>query len=583
MLFFLRNKSRKREKHLSFDEMLADLPGEISFDRERMEGVLEKPFSRLSFFILIFVLAAAATVILGRVFLLSIVNGDRFLLRAEDNRLRKELIQPKRGIIYDRKGNVIVENIWSEEKRGLYRKLRHPTAYSHVIGFLGRPSPTDFMSFSELGDFSFLGKDGIEYFYDEILRGELGYEIEEVDAMGNTVSRGIIQEPKDGKSIFLSIEGALQEMAFEVLSQTAELHGFRGGAMIVFDITNGEILALASYPSFDVNALSRGISAEKLAELVEGAENPFFNRVIAGLYPPGSTIKPYLALAGLEEHIIEPEKKILSTGSISLPNPYDENLRTLFLDWKAHGWVDMRRALAVSSNVYFYTLGGGYGDIHGLGIRRIKKWLEYFGFAQLTGIDLAGEVAGIVPDPAWKETLHPENPLWRIGDTYNVSIGQGDTLITPLEAARALTILASSGQGQTPHLVLGFEGSQGIFLETVLRDATPDQSLAVTPPSFEVVKEGMREAVLYGTASALSQLQIQIAGKTGTAESGNRHLTHSWFIGFAPFDNPRIGTVVFLESGPKKNLVGGVAIALELFRWIENHGGIEAILAKSVL
>ena len=579
MLLFPRGKIRKK-KYLAFDEVLPDLPGDVSFDRERMEGVLEKPFSRWSFFALIFVLASIALVILGRVFLLSIINEDRFLLRAEDNRLRKELIQPSRGIIYDRKGNSIAENVWDEEEGKLLRFLRHPTAYSHVVGFLGKPSRADFAGLPELEGFSFIGKDGIEYFYDGVLRGEMGYEVGEVDAAGTIVSRGVIQEPKDGRSIFLSIDSALQETSFEILSKTAENHGFKGGAILVFDVTNGEMLALASYPSFDANMLSRGISEENLTELVKSAENPFFNRAIAGLYPPGSSIKPYLALAGLEDHVIEPEKEILSTGSISLPNPYDENQKTLFLDWKAHGWVDMRRALAVSSNVYFYTLGGGYGDVRGLGIRRIKQWLEQFGFSGLTGIDLAGEAGGVLPDPDWKETAHPEDPLWRIGDTYNVSIGQGDVLVTPVEAAYALMTLVSNGIPKTPHLVLGFNNEDNTFIEAASRDVTHTK-LSLAPSSFAVVREGMRDAVLYGTASALFQLQTPIAGKTGTAESGNRRFTHSWFIGFAPLENPQMGIVVFLESGPKENLVGGVATTLELFRWIENNGGIETILAKS--
>jgi penicillin-binding protein 2 len=229
----------------------------------------------------------------------------------------------------------------------------------------------------------------------------------------------------------------------------------------------------------------------------------------------------------------------------------------------------LRRAIAVSSDVYFYTVGGGHGDVKGLGIARIKSWLEKFGFGKLTNIDLDGEKVGFLPDPESKKTLHPENPIWRIGDTYHASIGQGDVLVTPLEAARALSAIATGGTLAELHIA-----------QNAAHPVDQFERLSFNAKHLKAVREGMRSAVADGgTAAAVSWVETPIAGKTGTAEvGGKKDRVHSWFIGFTPVDDPQIGIIILLESGPRSNLIGAPFATSEIFRWIMAHGGVEAIL-----
>ena len=225
----------------------------------------------------------------------------------------------------------------------------------------------------------------------------------------------------------------------------------------------------------------------------------------------------------------------------------------------------MRRALAVSSDVYFYTIGGGFGDQKGLGVQTIKKWLSKFKFDVTTGIDLSGEESGFLPDPEWKERARPQNPIWRIGDTYHLSIGQGDLLVSPIAVARGLGIIATKGKILLLH----------IYNE---RTIAATDTLTIKDEYFTVIQEGMRAATQAGgTGSALSWVPFPIAGKTGTAEIGNNERVNSWFMGFAPYDQPSLGIVIFLESGARSNLVGATYVASELFRWIINNGGIDVI------
>ncbi len=266
-----------------------------------------------------------------------------------------------------------------------------------------------------------------------------------------------------------------------------------------------------------------------------------------------------MAIAALEEGIIDPEKSIYSSGSLVLPNPFDTSKPSIFLDWKAHGYVNMRQAIAVSSDVYFYTIGGGFEDIRGLGIRKLKEWFHKFGFDTPTGIDVPGEETGFLPDPEWKAKTRP----WRIGDTYHISIGQGDLLLNPMGVVRALGFLATRGNWITPHLLQGASPK------------TPLEPLYVSEQSFTVVAEGMRRAAeAGGTAQALSWLPFPVAAKTGTAELGKKDRVNSWFIGYAPYDQPEMGMVIFLESGPRANLVGSPYVASETFEWILNNGGL---------
>ncbi|MFH1308406.1 MAG: penicillin-binding transpeptidase domain-containing protein, partial [Patescibacteria group bacterium] len=332
---------------------------------------------------------------------------------------------------------------------------------------------------------------------------------------------------------------------------------FQGGAGVIMNINNGEILSLVSYPEYDSQVLTNGEDREKITQFLNDQRKPFLNRAISGLYAPGSIIKPLIAVAALNENVITPEKQILSTGSISIPNPYFPDKFSVFKDWKAHGWVDMRHALAISSDVYFYEVGGGFENQKGLGISKIEKYAKLFGFGGYTSIDLLGEKNGIVPNPELHKETNPEDPVWRVGDTYNASIGQGNFQVTPIQMAVLVSSIANNGKLLKPHLKKDSE-------TVVLKDNSN-----IPQNYYQVVKEGMRMSVTEGTASALYIAPVKIAAKTGTAEVGGaKKYVNSWVIGFFPYENPKYAFAVVMEKGPYANLVGASAVMRQFFDWV---------------
>ena len=488
---------------------------------------------------------------LGRAWWLEIVRGKELSERAQNNYIEKTYIEPPRGIVYDRNGIPIVENVAYTNQKGeirYRRKVRHPYAFSHVAGYVGQS----------------VGKSGIEFTYDERLRGTPGERDQELNAAGDILSEGLIQKPKPGGDIRTTLDANLQEVLWSRLNQTMLERGFKGGAGIIFSLKDGAVRALVSVPSFDINAFSDGLEESEASVIFSDPRAPLFNRAIAGTFAPGSIVKPFLALAALEEGVITPERTLYSSGALTLPNPYDPARPSVFKDWKAHGTLDMRRAIAVSSNVYFYTIGGGFGDVKGLGIERIKSWMSRFGFNTKTGIDIAGEKTGFLPDPEWKKKANKQNPTWRIGDTYHASIGQGDVLVTPLEAANGLNILAHRGKRVVPR----------ILKDSPLRT---EDVLKANDDNWQVVEDGMRRVVKEGSASALQWLPFSLAAKTGTAEVGAaKDRINSWFMGYMPAEDPKLGMVVILEAGPRANNIGGVYVTSETLRWVIDHGGIDA-------
>ncbi|MBI4121444.1 MAG: hypothetical protein HY470_00605, partial [Candidatus Ryanbacteria bacterium] len=490
--------------------------------------------------------------------------------RSQKNFIHTTYLDPPRGVIYDRTGVIIASNeAFTDDKGDIrYRRaIKHPLAYSHVLGFVGRVSEKDIASDSHIEGISEIGKTGLEARYNDTLRGRPGRVDEELNATGAAVSRGVTSPAIEGENLKTTLHAGLQEALWERMSRTIEDRGFRGGAGMIFSVKTGEVLALVSAPSFDANAFARGLTADEAKRIFSDEHAPLFNRAISGAFLSGSIIKPFIALAALEENVIDPNRSVYSDGALELPDPFRPGEFSVFTDWKAHGYVDMRRALAVSSNVYFYTVGGGYGDIKGLGIERIKKWLGRFGIGTKTGIDIDGEKTGFLPDPTWKEIAHPENPIWRIGDTYHVSIGQGDLSVTIPEMARGLSVIANGGESPAFHIAKEKSVESGTFTVSIKED------------SLRVVREGMRAAVADGgTAAALSWTPFPMAGKTGTAELGRKGRVNSWFMGYGPTDDPQIGAVIFLESGSRTNLIGASYVASETFRWIVDSGGLEALM-----
>jgi penicillin-binding protein 2 len=337
---------------------------------------------------------------------------------------------------------------------------------------------------------------------------------------------------------------------------------FRGGAGVMIDVRSGEIIAITSYPEYDLNIFVKGEDKAAIQSYLKNPDNPFLNRVVAGLYTPGSIIKPFMAFAALEEGVISPEKEILSTGRLVVPNPYFPDKPSIFRDWKAHGYTNMRRAIAVSSDVYFYQVGGGFESQKGLGISRIDKYLKLFGFEEETGIGISNEAVGTIPTPEWKQKTFGEE--WRLGDTYNTSIGQYGMQVTPLQAVRAIAAIANNGTLVTP---------------TFLKQATTtipqgekikfDSSHSEQAEHFRIVREGMRLAVAEGTAVGLNMYDVKVAGKTGTAELGAlKQYVNSWTVGFFPYENPKYAFAIVMERGPVKNLVGATSVMRQVMDWV---------------
>lgn len=451
---------------------------------------------------------------------------------------------------------------------GARRNYTLGSAGSHLIGYVGRPNKDDLSRLPAIRPGDVIGKDGLELWYEDAIRGDAGEKIIETNASGEALRERFVVKPKAGNDIILEIDAGLQEFAARTLARHVATLGKRAGAIVAIDPRDGAMRALASYPDYDPNIFGASVSAKEFGRIANNPAYPFINRAVSSGYPSGSTIKPILAVAALEEQIIDPDRGIYDPGYISVVNPFDPSRPTIFKDWKELGWVDMRRALAMSANVYFYTIGGGYGDIKGLGIDHIKSWLERFGWGHSLGIDLPGEYAGLIPSPDLKKITQPQNPTWRIGDTYLSSIGQGDTQATPLQLAGSIAAIANGGTLWKPRLAKAIVDES----KNVVKDFPPaviGEHLA-RQESLVIVREGMRRAVTEGSARALADLPFPAAGKTGTAQTGVYGKNHGWFVGFAPYDNPEIVLAVLVEEGTGGS-TDAVPIAKEVFYYYLTH------------
>src|SRR3989344_1061491 len=315
--------------------------------------------------------------------------------------------------------------------------------FSHVLGYTAKPNKEDLQNFGSYTVTANVGKTGLEKSYEQFLRGVPGRVKTIKNVVGNDKGSTLVSSPVSGYNLVLHIDADLQSQVYGALEKSIKNIGAKKGAAVAIDPRNGNVLALVSYPAFDDNIFSGGISQENFDKIQNDPSKPFFNRAIAAQYPTGSTIKPFLASGALQEKIISPEKLINDPGYIKIYSQYDPSVVYTFAGVVPHGLVDMRKALAVSSNIYFYTVGGGYQDQKGLGPARIKKYIDLFGWEQKTGIDLPGEFEGFVPSPEWKKQTKKES--WWDGDTYNLSIGQSDLQVAPLQVAVAYAAIANGG------------------------------------------------------------------------------------------------------------------------------------------
>lgn len=435
----------------------------------------------------------------------------------------------------------------------LVRKYPFADSLAHVLGYTSPVTAEELEHNDAFSITDTTGKQGIEKQYDASLRGLHGFTYTEINASGKQKTDLGTKPATPGENITLTIDVDLQQFIYGLLSEKneklkrAQQPPLRGSA-IVLNPNSGALHALVSYPSYDPNAFSQPSLRSQTANIFQDTANPLFNRATDGMYPSGSTIKPFLAAAALQEGVITPQTTILSTGGITV-GPWH------FADWKAggHGITDVHKALAESVNTFFYMIAGGLNGKNGLGIDRATKYLRAFGWDVKTGIDLPSEAAGFLPSPEWK--LKTTGQPWYIGDTYHLGIGQGDVLATPLQIAAATGAIAQGTYWYQPHLIDG---------------SVKKHSIPITRQNVRVVQEGMRQAVTNGSARSLSILSMPVAGKTGTAQIGGTEKTHAWFTSYGPYETPKYVVTILLEEGGAGD-TDAVPIAKEIWQWLAEH------------
>jgi len=529
------------KKDIDPDEIFLDSKNLPNFNTQQFEGRLEKAIPKHSIFIMGLFFIVVALIFIWRVVDLQIVKGSSYLKKSENNTLMNQPIFADRGLIYDRNGVLLSWNTWGADD---INKLSSPErsyitspGFGLLLGYVSAPAKD---SSGYYWQENFIGKDGVESFYNDKLTGVNGERITETDVKGTVQSENIILPPKPGQDITLSIDSRIQSKMFDSISSMAKSVNFMGGAGAIMEIKTGEILAMTSYPEYNGNILSSGKDKKTISGYFSDKRKVFLNRTVSGLYSPGSIVKPFLGYGALVENIISPLKVIFANGSISIPNPYFPEKKSVFKDHGTFGYVDMRKAIAISSDVYFYEIGGGFESQKGLGIVNIDKYSKMFGMGEKTGIDINGEKGGTIPTPEWKAKTFKGDP-WRIGDTYNTSIGQYGFQVTPIQMVRAVAGIANMGGIYTPHILKDDQTFSSQFI-----NAPIDQS------KMKVIHEGMRMAVTEGTCAALNIPSVQVAAKSGTAQVGVGNTnTNSWIIGFFPYENPKYSFALVMERGPK--------------------------------
>ncbi|MFA6105112.1 MAG: penicillin-binding protein 2 [Patescibacteria group bacterium] len=430
---------------------------------------------------------------------------------------------------------------------------------SHLIGYVGKLNDEELSKYRLDGYLSsdLIGKTGLEKSYEKILRGTYGKKKIEVNAIGKEQSVLATEAPIPGSNLILSIDLDAQKKLESLVSETANISKKRKISAIAMNPSNGEILAMVSWPSFDNNLFAGGIREDVYSQYINDEDRPLFNRTISGQYPPGSTIKLIMSAAALQEGIITKNTTVNSVGGIEVG-------KSFFKDWKAggHGITNVTKAIAWSVNTFYYYIGGGFEKFIGLGIDRIDKYFAMFGLGQKTNIDLPGESTGFVPSKDWKRSK--KNEQWFVGDTYNVSIGQGDMLVSPLQVAAWTAAVANGGDLVTPHLGKEMVDPLNKKSEKIIFDTK--HIAGVSDANLKIVREGMRECVVAGSCGLLRGLAFPAAGKTGTAQWSKTKPTHAWFTSFAPYNKPQIVVTVLVEDGGEGSVIAQ-PIAQKFLDW----------------
>jgi penicillin-binding protein 2 len=450
--------------------------------------------------------------------------------------------------------------------------------FAHSVGYVGRINEKELRELDpvEYSGTHHIGKTGIERFYEAQLHGEVGYEEVETNARGRVLRVLNRTDPLPGKDIVLTLDSRLQEAAEAAL-------GGRRGAVVAIQPQTGEVLAMVSQPSFDPNPFVTGIGFQAYADLRDSIDRPLFNRVLRGLYPPGSTIKPMVAVAGLDAGVITPQTRVFDPGFYQLPNHSHK-----YRNWNrtGDGWVDLELAIARSNDTYFYDLA------HKMGVDRMHDYMTRFGLGQRVSLDMFEETAGLMPSRDWKRARYRQP--WYPGETLILGIGQGYMQTTPLQLAQATALMATRGKWIRPHLAKTIEG-----LPAVDSDPVPDIQLR-DPKAWDYGRFGMEQVVHgpRGTARKIGEHSpYRIAGKSGTAQVvaikqgekydrdkvQERHRDHALFVGFAPADNPQIVVSVMVENGESGSGVAAPVVKQVMDAWLlDENGQLKAEFAPPV-
>lgn len=526
----------------------------------------------------------AFSILSVRLIHLQITEGRYNLSLADSNRIQVKVIHAPRGVIYDRNGKILAQNepgfrlLESSSSAKTVRYLSRDEALemelggkdiaahleidnnrsypfgekvTHILGYVGEITEEElkdpkFVSY-KLGDK--VGRGGVEEAYEKVLKGTDGGEIVEVDAQGKAIRTLRKTEAIPGQNLYLTIDIDLQNRTYEQLADTLKKTQSCCGAVIAQDPKNGQILSLVSYPSYD---------PKKLSDALTAPNSPILNRVIGGTYPPGSTFKIASGLAGLSSGKITAETQFEDTGVLALGQFTFANWYFTQYGRKEEGGVDLVKALKRSNDIYFYRLGQATGE------KTIAEVARKLNMGKKVGIDIPGEVEGLVPDDNWKRGAIGD--VWYPGDTLHMSIGQGYLLTTPLQINNLVSFIAADGKMFPPHLALMITSPQGYMVRQFKYDPVFNREFKAS--DVQVIRRGLEEVpAAGGTAWPFFNFPIKTAGKTGTAEFGHpKNHTHAWYTAYAPSDDPQIAVTVLVEAGGEGSSIAS-PIAKEVFRY----------------
>lgn len=537
------------------EDILLDQANLPAYDTTQLEGRIVQSVGGRVLYTISFLVICVVVVFAYSAYETQVLEGKTYVEKAENNRFDKIPIFAPRGAIYDRNKTPLAWNTNNEANDIGDRFYTEDGGFGNLLGYVKFPRK-DKAGFYITHDTQPMG--GVEEYYNEILSGKPGSLYIETNAVGKTVSETKADFPVKGKDIMLTIDGDIQKTMYASIKKASIESGYTGGVGLIVDVRDGSIISAVTYPDFDANVMTKSTDTPLIQKYLTDAGSVFLHRYTSGLYAPGSILKPVFALAALHENIITPEEKILSTGSLSVPNPYNKDKPTIFRDWKAHGYTNIREAIAVSSDVYFYTIGGGVPGKPGLGISKLRDYSKAFGLDNTLDNTFFSSKKSVIPDPEWKKRMF-NGDEWRLGNTYHSSIGQYGFQITPIQALSMTTILANEGKSLPTFRIAQDEPVKNIPINTKMTDVGSD--------IYTEIHEGMRLTVTAGTAQGLNIGNLKIAGKTGTAQLGvGNSYINSWFVGFWPYVQPKYAVVYMLEKAPSSTKRGAAFYLKDVFQ-----------------